>query len=62
VQAKRDTGSSIFYNFWMPVFTGMTVLMILSAIATQSLRTMKGIHDGNDTIKYIFDGKIKLHN
>jgi hypothetical protein len=38
VQAKRETESSIFNNFWMPVFTGMTVLMVLSAITTQSRR------------------------
>jgi hypothetical protein len=36
VQAKRDTESSNFSMFWMPVFTGMTVLIALSAIATQS--------------------------
>jgi zinc transporter ZupT len=38
VQAKRDTESSNFSNFWMPAFAGMTVFMALSAIATQSLR------------------------
>jgi hypothetical protein len=38
VQAKRDTESSILNNFWMPVFTGMTVFMELSAIMTQSRR------------------------
>jgi len=36
VQAKRDTESSIFSKFWMPAFAGMTVLIALSAIATQS--------------------------
>jgi len=29
--------SSIFSKFWMPAFAGMTVLMALSAIMTQSL-------------------------
>ena len=38
VQAKRDTESSIFIKFWMPAFAGMTALMALSAITTQSLR------------------------
>jgi len=38
VQAKRDTESSIFSKFWMPAFAGMTVLIALSTIATQSLR------------------------
>jgi len=37
VQAKRDTESSIFSQFWMPACAGMTALMVLSAIATQSL-------------------------
>jgi len=36
VQAKRDTESSIVSKFWMPAFAGMTVLIALSAIATQS--------------------------
>jgi hypothetical protein len=36
VQAKRDTESSIFSKFWMPAFAGMTVLIALSAIMTQS--------------------------
>jgi hypothetical protein len=42
VQVKRDTESSISSKFWMParmpfsVFAGMTVLIELSAIVTQS--------------------------
>jgi len=36
MQAKRDTESSIFSKFWMPAFAGMTVLMALSPIMTQS--------------------------
>jgi len=33
-----DPESSIFNTFWMPVFTGMTTLIALFAIVTQSLR------------------------
>ncbi len=36
MQAQRDTESSIISKFWMPVFTGMTTLMALFAITTQS--------------------------
>jgi hypothetical protein len=35
VQAKRDTESSIFSEFWMLACVGMTALLVLSAIATQ---------------------------
>jgi len=38
VQAKRDTESSNFSNFWIPAFTGMTILKLFSPIATQSRR------------------------
>ena len=34
---SRKPESSIFSNFWMPAFAGMTVLIALSAIETQSL-------------------------
>jgi hypothetical protein len=47
VQAKRDTESSNFSNFWMPVFTGMTALITLFDIAAQSLR-------GNDSTYVVF--------
>jgi len=36
VQAKRDTESSNFSNFWIPAFAGMTILKLFSPIATQS--------------------------
>jgi len=36
VQAKRDTESSIISKFWMPAFAGMTLMIVLSAITTQS--------------------------
>jgi hypothetical protein len=44
VQAKRDTESSNFSNFWMPVFTGMTALITLFDIAAQSLRGNDGTY------------------
>jgi len=37
VQAKRDTESSNFSNFWIPAFAGMTILKLFSPITTQSL-------------------------
>ena len=36
VQAQRDTESSIFSKFWIPAFAGMTALMALSTVMTQS--------------------------
>jgi hypothetical protein len=38
VQAKRDTESSNLSKFWIPAYAGMTILIALSAIMTQSLR------------------------
>jgi hypothetical protein len=46
VQAERDTESSIFINFWMPVFTGMTNLIALFAIATKSRKPESSIING----------------
>jgi len=37
VQAKRDTESSNFINFWIPACAGMTTLKMFSPITTQSL-------------------------
>src|SRR5450759_3907263 len=36
VQVKRDTESSVISKFWIPACAGMTILMVLSAITTQS--------------------------
>jgi hypothetical protein len=57
VQAKRDEKpspyliwgeSSIFDQFWIPVFTGMTMLITLSVITTQFLsRNDEAMHGAN---------------
>src|ERR1035437_1893672 len=36
VQAKRDTESSVISKFWIPACAGMSILMVLSDITTQS--------------------------
>ena len=37
-QAKRDPESGIISKFWIPACAGMTTLMVISGITTQSLR------------------------
>ncbi len=36
VQAKRDTESSIINEFWIQAFAGMTIIVVISYIMTQS--------------------------